>query len=405
MKNPKFTVIIPTRERLSTLIWSIQTLTEQQYDDLEIIISDNFSQDGTRDYIKSLTDPRIRYINTGKRVSMTENWEFALNHATGEFVTYVGDDDGLAIGALAYCEELLSRFNTKALAWKKATYLWNTHQASYLANTVELPSNRDVKQVDAKKKMEAIITFREHTDYPVPAYFLPCLYNSFINREVLLDAKEKQGGRFFHSRYPDIYSSFLLPFFLDSYVFSFCPVGVGGTSGNSNGGGSVMLTLKKKHTEAELFEKENTIDIHPRIRFVDFASIPFIMMECYLQACDSLRKEPVYFDLQKLADEALRYATRFTPETIPWTIQSIDQTFKLNGLPYEGEKVASKLIPAVTRRESFKSRVLSILRSNKLMYLSYLRSIKGMNYFLLKKSYPQNILGACRLVGKKFGFK
>ncbi len=74
----KFTVIIPTRERADTLYYSLKTCVTQDYDDLEILVSDNFSQDNTREVVESFKDPRIRYINTGKRVSMSDNWEFAV---------------------------------------------------------------------------------------------------------------------------------------------------------------------------------------------------------------------------------------------------------------------------------------------------------------------------------------
>ena len=47
MINNKFTVIIPTRERAETLYYAIKTCVEQDYENLEIIVSDNASQDDT----------------------------------------------------------------------------------------------------------------------------------------------------------------------------------------------------------------------------------------------------------------------------------------------------------------------------------------------------------------------
>ena len=61
----KFSVIIPTRERSDTLQSSLKTCVGQDYDNLEIIVSDNFSTDNTREVVESFDDPRIRYINTG----------------------------------------------------------------------------------------------------------------------------------------------------------------------------------------------------------------------------------------------------------------------------------------------------------------------------------------------------
>jgi hypothetical protein len=50
--------------------------------------------------VASFKDPRIRYVNTGKHLSMSHNWEFALSHVEKGYVTFVGDDDGLLPGAI-----------------------------------------------------------------------------------------------------------------------------------------------------------------------------------------------------------------------------------------------------------------------------------------------------------------
>jgi len=46
---PRFTIIIPTRERAATLEFAMKTVTDQEFPSLEIIVSDNASTDNTRD--------------------------------------------------------------------------------------------------------------------------------------------------------------------------------------------------------------------------------------------------------------------------------------------------------------------------------------------------------------------
>ena len=106
-QSTKFTIVIPTRERCDTLYWSLHTCVSQRYENLEILVSDNYSQDATRDVVMSFNDPRIRYVNTGKRVSMTANWEFALAHVEDGYVTYIGDDDGMMPNALVELNQLI----------------------------------------------------------------------------------------------------------------------------------------------------------------------------------------------------------------------------------------------------------------------------------------------------------
>lgn len=404
MKNLRFTVIVPTRERLDTLKWTIKTLTEEKYENLEIIISDNWSQDGTGDYVKTLQDPRVKYVNTGRRVSMAENYEFGLSSATGDYVTFIGDDDGLVSGALEKCNELLTKNPVGALGWRKGSYIWNGFHVPYLTNTLDMPETHEVYEANTMEEMTAIMTFKKFTHVQIPVYFLPCIYNGFISRTIMEKAKAQQGGRFFHSRYPDIYSSLLLPHFIERYIFSNIPYTINGVSSRGNGTGSILLTTKKKMEEAEKFEQESTIPIHHRIRFTDFASIPFIMMESYFQVCDHLKIEPVLFNMQSLADEAMRYAKAFTPQTIPWTISSIEETAKVNGVTVQIDKETAMPGTFAKMKKGIKEGIISVIRKNKGLYVRYLRAFRKKDIEILHEPYPSNILGACQLAGKKLGY-
>ena len=66
VNEPRITVIIPTRERCETLGASIRACVEQDYDNLEIIVSDNASQDDTESVVHSFRDSRLRYIKTDR---------------------------------------------------------------------------------------------------------------------------------------------------------------------------------------------------------------------------------------------------------------------------------------------------------------------------------------------------
>ena len=105
--NPLINVVIPTRERADTLKFCLQTVLMQAYSNLRIIVSDNFSNDSTKDVVLRFNDERITYLNTGQRLSMSHNWEFALSKITDGWVTILGDDDGLLPGALERVAEII----------------------------------------------------------------------------------------------------------------------------------------------------------------------------------------------------------------------------------------------------------------------------------------------------------
>ena len=92
----KFSVLLPTHngeEHLSTCIKSILC---QDYDDMELIVYDNANIDSTQEIIESFsTDQRLKFYRTEKLVSVTENWNNALDVSSGDYVLMIGDDDYL----------------------------------------------------------------------------------------------------------------------------------------------------------------------------------------------------------------------------------------------------------------------------------------------------------------------
>jgi glycosyltransferase involved in cell wall biosynthesis len=93
LTKSRVTVAIPTFNRVYLLARAVESAMAQSYEDVEIIVSDNCSQDGTRDYLQTLIDPRIRVLQQPVNVGMVRNWDFCLSKATGEYFLLLSDDD------------------------------------------------------------------------------------------------------------------------------------------------------------------------------------------------------------------------------------------------------------------------------------------------------------------------
>ena len=66
--------------------------------DIEIVVSDNASLDHTPDVIANFHDRQLVSVNTGRRVSMRQNFDFAIGKSTGDYVIMIGDDDAMLPG-------------------------------------------------------------------------------------------------------------------------------------------------------------------------------------------------------------------------------------------------------------------------------------------------------------------
>jgi glycosyltransferase involved in cell wall biosynthesis len=204
-KDTFFTIIIPTRERADTLTHSIKTALSQNYENFEVLVSDNASNDCTKKIVKEIKDIRLRYINTGRRVSMSENWEFALNHVSRGWVTILGDDDAILPDALQKVNQIIIQTKTRAVRSDGCFYSWpNLLGKKYGRLGIELRDGFEIR--NSHKFLQNVIN--GEIDYKE----LPMLYNGgFVCTSLISDVK-KRTVSFFKSMTPDVYSAIVFSF-------------------------------------------------------------------------------------------------------------------------------------------------------------------------------------------------
>ncbi len=87
------TVIIPTYKRATLVPRAIESVRRQTYRNIEILVIDDASPDDTGAIVKSIPDPRIRYIRheTNRGLPAVRNTGIRL--AKGDYIAFIDDDD------------------------------------------------------------------------------------------------------------------------------------------------------------------------------------------------------------------------------------------------------------------------------------------------------------------------
>jgi glycosyltransferase involved in cell wall biosynthesis len=106
MRAPLFSIVIPTYNRSELVQGAVRSVLAQTFDDFEVVVSDNCSQDDTREVVERFEDPRVRYVRTLTHGVIAESWEFARAQARGTMVMMLSDDDALVHDALARFAEV-----------------------------------------------------------------------------------------------------------------------------------------------------------------------------------------------------------------------------------------------------------------------------------------------------------
>jgi len=93
--SPQITTIIPTYRRPKFLKYAIQSVLDQTYKDLIVLVCDNASGDETKSVVMSLAekDPRVKYFCQQEHVSLEDNFETGLRLVTTPFYSFLCDDD------------------------------------------------------------------------------------------------------------------------------------------------------------------------------------------------------------------------------------------------------------------------------------------------------------------------
>jgi glycosyltransferase involved in cell wall biosynthesis len=204
----KYSVLLPTKDRLEYLRYAIQSVLKQDYANWEIIVSDNCSEDDIQGYITSLNEPRIKYYRTSTFISVTDNWNNALEKSTGDYIIMLGDDDCLLQGYFTTCSSLLNNYGFPEMLYTGSYlyvypnvipevpegYLETWENASFLSNKQSpyfiSPSQR-IELV--RKTMDFNVMFNFNVQF------------SLISRQ-LVDRLKKYGS-FYQSPYPDYYAT------------------------------------------------------------------------------------------------------------------------------------------------------------------------------------------------------
>jgi glycosyltransferase involved in cell wall biosynthesis len=271
----KFTILIPTRERSNTLFHTIQTCLNQTYNNYEIIISDNYSQDNTKEVVDFFNDSRIKYINTGCRLSMSQNFDFALSHVIDGYLMFIGDDDAILPNSLEYVNDIINKTKCGAVISYNSLYTW---PGTANPNKLFWGYKKGFEIRNSKNWINKFLNFEM-----LYTFDLPSVYCGFVEKSIIEGLTKE--NIFFKSSIPDAYSAIAVAFTTENYAYSHTPFVIHGASPRSNGGSYLGKGKKEEDIEAKMFFKENTIPFHREI--VMTKSFRINAVEAFLQFSDN----------------------------------------------------------------------------------------------------------------------
>lgn len=108
MTTPLVSVVVPAYNNAQTLGETMASILDQEIDELEVVVADHASTDGTREVMARFAgDPRVTLLDTPAGGGAGRNWNRVTDAATGGYLKLVCGDDLLRPGVLARQAALL----------------------------------------------------------------------------------------------------------------------------------------------------------------------------------------------------------------------------------------------------------------------------------------------------------
>lgn len=108
MSQKKVSIIIPTSNRIKELRKALESVFHQTYKNWEIVIIDNYSNDGTDEYIRNLNEKRVIYKKYKNEGIIGASRNKGINYSEGFYLAFLDSDDWWEKNKLEKCIETIN---------------------------------------------------------------------------------------------------------------------------------------------------------------------------------------------------------------------------------------------------------------------------------------------------------
>ncbi|MEM8811167.1 MAG: glycosyltransferase [Pseudomonadota bacterium] len=322
---PRYSIVITTVDRPAILKDCLAATLALERSDIEVLVSDNFSDERTAAVIEGFQDQRLRKFRTDRRMPMPDHWEWIWQQTRGDYVIYIGDDSTLTEAALRAADRAIDAYDADIVSWRAAHY----YHADWKVKFRHLPDRGNILAIDmgfsnGLYRVDTDAVIRHFCETLRLSGCFPSVIGFLVKRDIG-NAVIRETGRFHWAPCPDISASLMALVRAGQGRFYFWDGlgGLGGRSGDSN----VASLLSKGKASKRLRE---WLDEFPsgEERFPDhpyaLESITNLLAAAITQTKTHYpeRFPDHYYDMQTLILRSIDDAYRDL--TVPW---ADDETF------------------------------------------------------------------------------
>lgn len=227
-------IVVPTKDRYKYLFHLIELIKSFDSDQIEMVIQDNnYDNSPIQSYFETHKDHDfIKYAHTKEQIPVSLNSDLAIRNSSGEYVCFIGDDDGVTSYVLD-CAQWMKDNDIEAVVPDSVSYDW----PDFISVGEELKSRLSHKEFTgkalAKEPAEMLRDLMKKG--LINRGNLPLVYHGIVKRSVLNKIDEICGS-YFPGPSPDIANGVALSLVVKRYVNISLPIVISGGSATHGGG-------------------------------------------------------------------------------------------------------------------------------------------------------------------------
>jgi glycosyltransferase involved in cell wall biosynthesis len=198
---------------------AVKSVLQQSFGDFELVISNGGSTDDTREVVHQFDDPRIKYLESVERLFIGDNYQAGLDHASGEYITFLSDDDAFVPQMLERSLAIIEKEPIEVLVFKSCFYFQEptTYLDRVLSGNslVVLPFSGKLTKFDGEDAARAVFgNFNIGTAQP--NFNVSFLANAIYHQSVFSKISQRR-PKLFEMTPADGYLAAAVAFAVDSY--------------------------------------------------------------------------------------------------------------------------------------------------------------------------------------------
>jgi len=230
--SPKYSIVIPTKEGMPYLRYAVASVLASSRADIQLVVSADQSADSSDEYLSNLDDTRVTLVRPAKALSLSDHWDFAQSHATGEWQMFLGQDDLMMTNFAEGLDSLVEAADikgTSVVVTRRAYLCWPPLREKKLKALQHWKTD----QVEIRQSLDFV---EKALTTGISYHAGPQMYTStIVHRDLLTKIRMSQKGQLIIGHPQDAFLAAAILKESPSFLWSGAPIAWVGTSEKSAG--------------------------------------------------------------------------------------------------------------------------------------------------------------------------